>query len=116
MAGVEILATQEVATAFTFNWMGCFIWFGVSLATFLIVGGIASILHDDVSLFVAIVIVGLIFSVAIGVLVGFCDGTPTEYETQYKVTISDEVPMNEFFDKYEIIDQEGKIYTVKDRE
>lgn len=35
---------------------------------------------------------------------------------KYKVTINDSVSMNEFLDKYEIIDQEGKIYTVKERE
>ena len=35
---------------------------------------------------------------------------------EYKVTIDDSVSMNEFLDKYEIIDQEGKIYTVKERE
>lgn len=41
---------------------------------------------------------------------------PLEYETHYKVTISDEVSMNEFLSKYEIIDQEGKIYTVREIE
>lgn len=35
---------------------------------------------------------------------------------EYKVTIDDSVLMNEFLDKYEILDQEGKIYTVKEKE
>ena len=35
---------------------------------------------------------------------------------EYKVTIDDSVLMNEFLDKYEILDQEGKIYTVRERE
>ncbi len=116
MTGVEILATQEIATAFTFNWTGCFVWFGVAFALFLVVGGIACILHDDASLFGAIVIIGIIFSVFVGVMVGFCDGTPTAYETQYKVTISDEVSMNDFLERYEIVSQEGKIYTVREIE
>ena len=38
------------------------------------------------------------------------------HHIEYKVTIDDSVSMNEFLDKYEIIDQEGKIYTVKERE
>ena len=42
--------------------------------------------------------------------------TPASYETHYKVAIDDSVSMNEFLDKYEILDQEGKIYTVKERE
>ena len=36
--------------------------------------------------------------------------------TELKVTIDDSVSMNEFLNKYEILDQEGKIYTVKERE
>ena len=37
-----------------------------------------------------------------------------EYETRYQVTVDDSVSMNEFQDKYEIIEIEGKIYTVKE--
>ena len=116
MTGVEILAMEEVAIAFGFNWIECFIVFGIAFGLFLIVGGIASFIHDDLSMFGAMLIAGIIFSVLVGVVVGFGDGTPTEYETQYKVTISDEVSMNEFLEKHEIIDQEGKIYTVRERD
>ena len=35
---------------------------------------------------------------------------------EYKVTIDDSVSFTEFIDKYEVLDQEGKIYTVKERE
>lgn len=38
-----------------------------------------------------------------------------EYETRYQMTVSDSVSMNEFQDKYEIIEVEGKIYTVRER-
>lgn len=34
----------------------------------------------------------------------------------YKVTISDEVNFVEFNNKYEIIDQDGLIYTIKEKE
>ena len=49
----------------------------------------------------------------------FCVSGVGKYKTgeyNYKVTIDDSVSMNEFMDKYEILDQEGKIYTVKERE
>ena len=39
----------------------------------------------------------------------------TAYDTEYKVTISDDVSMNEFMEKYKIIDQDGKIYTIRER-
>jgi len=65
------------------------------------------------------VVIGLIVGAILGAIVGVLPAsysTPIAYETQYKVTISDEVLMNDFLEKYEIIDQEGKIYTVRERE
>ena len=35
--------------------------------------------------------------------------------TEYQVTIDDSVSFNEFTEKYEIIDSDGKIYTVKEK-
>jgi hypothetical protein len=34
---------------------------------------------------------------------------------EYQVTISDDVPMVEFNSKYEIVNQNGKIYTIKEK-
>lgn len=38
-----------------------------------------------------------------------------KYETRYQVTTDDSVSINEFQNKYEIIEVEGKIYTVRER-
>lgn len=35
---------------------------------------------------------------------------------EYKVTIDDTVSLTEFYEKYEIVDLEGKIYTIKLKE
>ena len=51
----------------------------------------------------------------IGSLGGICRKTDIDH-IEYKVTVDDSVSMNEFLNKYEILDQEGKIYTVKERE
>lgn len=37
-------------------------------------------------------------------------------EIHYQVTIDDSVSFNEFYDKYEILEKEGDIYTIKERE
>ena len=59
---------------------------------------------------------GWIIGIAAGLLAGILVGlTEIEHYETYKVTISDEVSMNEFMDKYEILNQDGKIYTVKER-
>ena len=34
---------------------------------------------------------------------------------RYKVTISEDVNLKEFYDQYEIIDVDGKIYTIKEK-
>lgn len=48
--------------------------------------------------------------------VTFCIFIEPTGEYNYKVTIDDTVSLNEFYEKYEIIDQEGKIYTIKFKE
>ena len=69
-----------------------------------------------------LVLVNISLGVILGAWVGALGALIGEYETdtvdhiEYKVTIDDSVSMNEFLDKYEIIDQEGKIYTVKEKE
>lgn len=35
---------------------------------------------------------------------------------EYQVTIDDNVSLNEFNERYEIIDKDGKIYTIKEKE
>lgn len=115
MAGIEILAAQEVAIGSAFNWVACWITFGICVGVFLCIGAGLSLYESDwTNLFMSIVagvMVGVIFGSSIGTELR----TPTEYRTQYKVTISDKVLMNELLEKYEIIDQEGKIYTVRER-
>ncbi len=115
MTGVEILATQEVATDFVFNWMAFFIIFGVIFMFLVLFGIFMSMRFDDWKQLIIGLILGAIVGGSFGTIVGFGDKTPTAFENQYKVTISDEVSMNDFLERYEIINQEGKIYTVRER-
>lgn len=114
MNGVEILAMEEVAVSFGFNWSAFWIAFGIILGILSIIGIIASIKFYDWSCAVGLIVLGVIFGLFFGGLSGDELETPAEYETRYKVTISDEVSMNDFLERYEILDQEGKIYTVRE--
>ena len=116
MTGVEILATEEVAVGFAFNWLALFITFGAVLVVFVLFGIHMSLKHNNLQHILVGVIVGTIMGILFGVAMGSGLEIPTLYENYYKVTISDEVKMNEFLEKYEIIDQEGKIYTVRERD
>ena len=116
--GVEILTSNEVAIAWaSWNWANFWLIVGIAFGIALLVGFIAGLSEMDIEfglgIFLTIFVVG---SGIIGIIVGATTGEPTAYETQYKVTIDDSVSMNEFIEKYEIIDQEGKIYTVREKE
>nr|DAH21743.1 MAG TPA: YtxH-like protein [Caudoviricetes sp.] len=58
---------------------------------------------------------GFIVAFAIGAIICGCLIPEKKYETRYQVTVDDSVSMNEFQSKYEIIEVEGKIYTVRER-
>lgn len=117
MTGVEILAMEEVVVGTAFNWLAFWIAVGISVGVGLLIGFLGSS-HSwgfDWEFFTPIWIllfVGLVFGASAGSL----GATPKETETHYKALISDEVSMNEFLEQYEIVDQEGKIYTIKERE
>lgn len=117
MNGVEILSSAEVACEFAFNWIAFWIGFGLIIG-FCLLMSIPSVIKGECDWWTILIclFVGIVGGSFIGLMIGEAFHTPTAYETHYKVTIEDSVSMNEFLDKYEIIDQEGKIYTVKERE
>jgi hypothetical protein len=109
MTGVEILAIGEMGINECFNWSAAI--FGgltVGIIASLILGAAENDLRF--SLFIAPSVCLLA-----GVILGFGCPAYQDMIPTYKVTISDEVSMNEFMDKYEILNQDGKIYTVKER-
>ena len=115
MSGVEILATEKVASETIFNWGAFWITFGIIFVILLSLA-IGAIRDKCINIGVSFIVVGLIAASVFGALIGQLGEKPVAYKNQYKVTISDEVSMNEFSERYEIIDQEGRIYTVEERE
>jgi hypothetical protein len=107
MNGVEILSETAITTWYGWTFVVAFI---ITVAACLIVSVSTGDIVCGISAgIIAFLLCALFFG---GSGVG-------KYETgeyEYKVTIDDSVSMNEFLDKYEILDQEGKIYTVKERE
>ena len=104
--GIEILS-QEVCNEFNP------IAFYACMILFLFIG-LAFDLIKDISDGIAGAILGLILGV-ITYFIIFHVIIPDEY-TAYEVTISESVSMTEFNDRYEIIDVDGKIYTIRERD
>ena len=117
MNGVEILSSTTIYETEVFWWLvplfagvGLLISLGIAIREWIEWG-------FDGGCIILIFIITLV-----GAYIGFLGTLMTIHNidvidhVKYKVTIDDSVSMNEFLDKYEILDQEGKIYTVKERE
>lgn len=110
MAGVEILSSEAIYnTILPEYWLAL----GLLCAMVFIIVMAACFANDRIILgFVC-----LILAFGMGV-VSSLGGTPSPNNIshiEYKVTIDDSVAMNEFLNKYEILDQDGKIFTVKEK-
>lgn len=106
MEGVTILSTTTVM-------LGMSLW-GARILAF----GSMLILWftntNDVGEFLGNIAVSIIA----GILIFWylcCVAVDTTEVTEYKVIIDDSVQYVEFTEKYEVIDQEGEIYTVRER-
>ena len=111
MNGVEILSSETI-----YNTILPEYWLGIGLGCALVFVFTMALCFANERIILGFICIAL----ALGsVIVGGLGGTYSKTDIshiEYKVTIDDSVSMNEFLDKYEIIDQEGKIYTGKDSE
>lgn len=112
MNGVEILNTIYIYDSLINP-----LWLVLFLVAALVISiiGICTLNYDTVqkTLFILIAIVG------VGVVIcfiGVAIETNEIVDTKYQVIISEETKLDEFIEKYEILNQEGKIYTVREKD
>ena len=115
MDGITVLSQSEITTK------PCWIWIFLFVSLFVIIFGVVlatiwASFNKKIGTKLATIFTFLgIVLFFIDWLCGIIITVPTgKYE--YKVTISDEVNFVEFNNKYEIIDQDGLIYTIKEKE
>ena len=116
--GIEVLSQTEVSTDKEINLI---VFWTIVIAFFVgtFVYCYVEIVPDRPSEWVASIVIAILSAIIgciFGYIIGMATGTPTDYETHYKVVISDEVQMNDFFKNYEIVNQDGKIYEIKEKE
>ena len=113
--GITVLNSYEVVSKTTFSWFS--FWLGLIFGV-IMAGIVAAIIANELSDYL---LAFGIFGVFLGGLFGFLSGSvvhpkPIEYESNWEVTIDDGVSMNEFNNRYEIIEQRGEIYVIKEKE
>ena len=103
--GIEILS-QEVCNEFNIRaFLACVILFMII--------GMAFDFFKDLSDGVVGAILGIFLGIFMYAII-FETILPEKY-VKYKVTVTEDVSMTEFYKQYEIIDVDGKIYTIREK-
>lgn len=117
MNGITILNETTLTLEPPARFIGtmAIIFFGV-MFLLCIIGIIKSIQDRDRSCLIAS-LMGTLLSMLLGtIFVLRFDYKCNHPVTQYEAIISDEVNFNEFYQRYEIIEQRGKIYVIQERQ
>lgn len=109
MEGIEVLSIGSIGINQVFNWEAA------------IVGGL--VLGFLCSLYAFFStdspLVGITIFISLGLFLGFILGVSVEKYADtvptYKVTINDTISINEFYERYEVLEQDGKIFTIKEK-
>ena len=105
MEGVTILSSFQVATDYNIS----IVWALIIWTAIIVICGVVCEIWFDFGGF------GIVLGFLAGLLILGAIIQPVNYETRYKVIIDDSISMIEFYEKYEVIEQEGLIFTVKER-
>ena len=109
--GITLLDTGTKVISYTWGWT----WTGFMMGILAILCIVISILcmidgtGGDI-FFIAAIFVGMLS------LFIFAHAKPAKTINTYSVIIDDSVSMTEFYDKYEVLNIEGKIFTITERE
>lgn len=115
MAGVEILAENVIASIqYSYVWNEWSIFYYVVAISCGILSILFAIDGDLTTTIISTLLAISLIIVAIGI--GNSKGVEEVYDyTEYKIIVDETVNMNEFMEKYEILDIDGEIYVVRER-
>ena len=109
--GITLLDTGTKVVSYTWGWS----WGGFIAAIFAIFLFVISILCAIDGAGGEIFLVAGIFVEMLSLFI-FAHAKPGKTINTYSVIIDDSVSMTEFYDKYEVLDIQGKIFTITERE
>ena len=118
MEGVTILNQYEVVLEKAFSWPTFWLIVGIAAVASAAISFLTCLSEGDMSwelILVVTIFATVILGGIVGTLVGYDRGDPIKTTTEYQVIITDDVSMSDFMNKYEIIEQEGLIYTVREK-
>ena len=117
MQGIKVLATIQVATEWAFNWTVFWWILGIIFGVCLIISVWYFVSAQcEWEIIPALSITGIVLGSIMGTIFGGVKVEPIAYKTYYKVTISEEVSLKDFYEYYDVVEQDGKIFTIKEKD
>lgn len=110
MTGIEILSVETIDDSAFLIFLGIFSMCIMALTLGFVVSALLEREYGIAIVFTLLAIVALVLATS-----AFVEASEAP-RTYYKVTIDDSVSMNEFMKKYEIIQMDGKIYTIIEKD
>ncbi len=101
LEGINVLSQSPIMTSL--GWVGLIVIIGLVIA-------FIGVMKNAEEVMIISVVITVLFWIFFNII-----KVPTDNYT-YKVTIDDNVSLNEFNQRYEIIEQDGLIYTIKLKE
>lgn len=112
MQGIEILNKTEVMIP-NYNWLIIvFMLIGIALIS----GGVATKVENRILTYISLGGLGLCISSALIVAIVYRTVEIPSGRYRYEVIIQDDVSINEVYEHYKVIKQEGKIWILEDKE
>ena len=115
-----LLNTKETLEHVKFEWYfanGPISWIAIIITTVLVIVGVISIIYGIQEYEEGAVVFGIVM---IGIAIIITTFTLMHEETktypQYQVTITEQTNMKEFYEKYDVINQDGLIFTIRDKD
>lgn len=109
MTGIEILAEEIIYNSILPEWIA------YSMAVVGAVCGLLGLIFCVGDGKAALISGAIALVLFIGAFIGLTEDKDNINYIKYKVTISEEVSLTEFVGKYEILEEDGKIYTIRER-
>ncbi len=118
--GLILLNTKETLEHVKFDWYFAgepASWAAIIITTILVIVGVISLIYgiqeyEDGAIALGIIAIGIAITITIATLIHEVNRT----YPQYQVTITEKTNMKEFYEKYDIISQEGLIFTIRDKD
>lgn len=115
-----LLNTKEALEHVKIDWYfagGLASWIAVIIAAILVMIGVISIIYgikeyEEGAVAFGIVIIGIAILITVFTLGHEVNKT----YPQYQVTITEKTNMKEFYEKYDIVNQDGLIFTIRDKD